>query len=247
MEFSNKNIGKWIEFLVNNNRYQLYIYLLKNTELSELSSQFPNSEILIHKNIFSLFRFLKKINVVCWTYSNFKLNILLATFRFIFNYQYIIKTDSIYVDNRKSFYSKIYNCIFFYFPYYNCKLLITESRRILVKASNANIPSLYFPNGVSKGLLTVNSTIIKENLIVYVGRICFEKGLDQFLKSLDYCKCFKLSSYKIIVVGRVFDELYYNECIKYTSFLNLTDNRIEWIQYLKKSELFNLYSRAIRI
>ncbi|MDP2762916.1 MAG: glycosyltransferase family 4 protein, partial [Enterobacteriaceae bacterium] len=77
----------------------------------------------------------------------------------------------------------------------------------------------------------------KDYILIYAGRIVPQKGLIYLIQSLKLFK--KDINYRLLVVGRIFDSLYYESIKKYIKANNL-DDKIQFIGHINQFNMFKV-------
>lgn len=222
--YEQKNIGKLLK-LLDDRKASIYVYCGPSDGDSLFKEFLPNAHLLNFRSAGSylscLLRFIKlitatKFDIVLWTYSGYKENLVLALYRLIGGIHYVIKSDSSMPPPPNTLRSKVSRALFFKFPARMSDLLIVESKEVEEYArKHYRTDNVYlFPNGVPVSkfkdldkFFASQEPPVKHPYILYTGRICHEKGIDLLMESFALIAD-KVQGWTLEIVGMVWDEEY---------------------------------------
>ncbi|WP_169784004.1 glycosyltransferase [Campylobacter curvus] len=234
--YFNKNIGYFIDSAISRSYGVDFLTLSKN--IHDNSNKIKFKLIGINGNSlesFSLYKYLflnRDRYKYVWLYPSYKYFIILLLFLKFLKIKVIIKTDNISIDStRKSLLKnvlwKLKKSIMVVLSY---KIIVENYRLASFFKSNK---TLMYGLGLPKKNIKIISCIDanRKKNILYIGRIVYAKGLDRLINIFNnlVVKNKIESDYRLIVVGKIVDEKYYQAIVQ----------KVESLSYLKHRVVFD--------
>jgi glycosyltransferase involved in cell wall biosynthesis len=249
-----KNVGKLIHLLIQE-KAKVFLFCQENEFLNDVASK-PGLTVVSYRPSESRFvAFAKallryRFDLVLWTYSSYRENILLAAARRLGFLKFVIKSDSLIVTPRPGFRSRI-GWAMFKWVARSANLVIVESEEMREWTARFVDPQrlLLLPNGVPLSefqaiqmRFDAEAAPVKRPFFLYCGRITPEKGLDLLIESFAEVAA-QLLDWDLHVVGPVRDQAFHERCVALIREKEL-GNRIVLQGVLAGEDLYRQYHQA---
>lgn len=259
--FVNNNIG-WVLEDLNKKNARIFLYC-GETEEDKYFSEFISHGIILPdrrkdsvlENLFNIIKVLSKdkYDIVLWTYSGYRENLILALNKMFRKTPYVIKTDSSNPIKPKTIKSYLSNFLFTSIPLKYADLILVESDFIYSQWQDArwNDRLYLFPNCVPVSLFATyekkfasmeQTTHARKPYILFTGRIAKEKGIDLLIDAF-YIASKHFPSWVLNIVGPVWESDYLKECCRQIMQHGLND-RVFFHPFAIRDELFKWYYYA---
>ena len=261
--YKQKNIGKLLDELRVRGA-DFYLLCSSSSGTQSFHDKYPSYTLIESREPWPSFKgfwvMLKTLyqirpDIVLWTYSGYGENFVLALLRLLrVGPFYIIKSDSLLPaeNGRDSLKNKFTDFMFFRLPAWFSSLIIVETKEVLSRARDfyGRYPRLYLmPNGVPlnkfmeyRNIFNCGSAPVQGPFILFTGRVMHSKGVDLLISAFVVI-AEKLPTWKLVIVGPVWEAGYIEDCKNIVSKAGLSD-RILFVDYAEGKDLYRWYHFA---